>query len=227
MTFRLILRNSSPPSVSPYRLLGEQNRELAWANAFLDAQRVRQLSLRSLRAYGYDLLHLARWLHLTRHPLAKINQSLMLDYVRYQLDQLPKPTPSTINHRLGVLHCLYRFHYGREIPGGKSHFQHTYTTRSPLGYGRPQPKLATGLRLRQPRLAEAARRAGCTSPVTPHRLRHSFATEMLRLGVSLPALMQLLGHSDIRMTLRYVQVTQQDLQREFHLARLNTAPLHS
>jgi len=76
-------------------------------------------------------------------------------------------------------------------------------------------------------LAEAARRAGCTSPVTPHRLRHSFATEMLRLGVSLPALMQLLGHSDIRMTLRYVQVTQQDLQREFHLARLNNTPLHS
>ena len=42
---------------------------------------------------------------------------------------------------------------------------------------------------------------------------------MLRLGVSLPALMQLLGRKDIRMTLRYVQVTQQDLQREFHTAR--------
>ena len=92
MNFRLILRNSSPPSVSPYRLLDEQDRELAWANAFLDAQRLRQLSLRSLRAYGYDLLHLARWQHLTRHPLAKINQSLLLEYVRYQLDQLPKPT---------------------------------------------------------------------------------------------------------------------------------------
>ena len=36
---------------------------------------------------------------------------------------------------------------------------------------------------------------------------------MLGLGVSLPALMQLLGHKDIRMTMRYVQVTQQDLQR--------------
>jgi site-specific recombinase XerD len=76
-------------------------------------------------------------------------------------------------------------------------------------------------------LAKAARRADCTSPVTPHRLRHSFASEMLRLGVSLPALMQLLGHKHIHMTLRYVQVTQQDLQREFHLARLNTASLHS
>jgi hypothetical protein len=75
-------------------------------------------------------------------------------------------------------------------------------------------------------LAEAAKRAGCSVPVTPHRLRHSFATEMLRLGVSLPALMQLLGHKDIRMTLRYVEVTQQDLHREFHTARQRAAPPH-
>ena len=73
-------------------------------------------------------------------------------------------------------------------------------------------------------LLAAAQRAGCTTRVTPHRLRHSFATEMLRLGVSLPALMQLLGHKDIRMTLLYVQVTQQDLQQEFHRARQNSAP---
>jgi site-specific recombinase XerD len=75
-------------------------------------------------------------------------------------------------------------------------------------------------------VAQTAKRAGCFSHVTPHRLRHSFATEMLRLGVSLPALMQLLGHKDIRMTLRYVEVTQQDLQREFHQARQNTAHSH-
>ena len=77
-----------------------------------------------------------------------------------------------------------------------------------------------------PALADAAKRAGCSSTVTPHRLRHSFASEMLRLGVSLPALMQLLGHHDIRMTMRYVQVTQQDLQREFHAARQNAAQPH-
>jgi len=75
------------------------------------------------------------------------------------------------------------------------------------------------------RLRQAAQRAGCSAPVTCHQLRHTFATEMLRLGVSLPALMQLLGHKDIRMTLRYLQVTQQDLQREFHLAR-QAAPQH-
>ena len=38
--------------------------------------------------------------------------------------------------------------------------------------------------------------------------------------------MQLLGHKDIRMTMRYVKVTQLDLQREFHLARQNTLQLH-
>ena len=76
-------------------------------------------------------------------------------------------------------------------------------------------------------VATAAQRAGCTTHVTPHRLRHSYATEMLRLGVSLPALMQLLGHKDISMTLRYVQVTQQDLQREFHAARQHAAQPHA
>jgi site-specific recombinase XerD len=76
-------------------------------------------------------------------------------------------------------------------------------------------------------LAGAAKRAGCSCPVTPHRLRHTFASEMIRLGVSLPALMQLLGHKDIRMTLRYVQVTQQDLQREFHAARQRAPQPHS
>ena len=43
---------------------------------------------------------------------------------------------------------------------------------------------------------------------------------MLRAGVSLPALMKLLGHHNANMTLLYVEVTQQDLQREYRAARL-------
>lgn len=75
-------------------------------------------------------------------------------------------------------------------------------------------------------LADAAKRAGCSCTVTPHQLRHTFASEMIRLGVGLPILMRLLGHKDIRMTLRYVQVTQQDLQREFHKARQHATQPH-
>ena len=64
MSLSLVHRPSAPASASPHRLVDAQGREIAWANTFLDAQRVRQLSLRSLRAYAYDLLHFARWLEL-------------------------------------------------------------------------------------------------------------------------------------------------------------------
>jgi integrase-like protein len=56
--------------------------------------------------------------------------------------------------------------------------------------------------------------------------RHSFATEMVRLGVSLPVLMQLLGHKNIHMTLRYVAVAQLDVQREFQRTLQNVASRH-
>ena len=69
-------------------------------------------------------------------------------------------------------------------------------------------------------LCEAAERVGIEAHIVPHQLRHTYATSMLRAGVSLPALMKLLGHHNANMTLLYVEVTQQDLQREFHAARL-------
>jgi integrase len=84
----------------------------------------------------------------------------------------------------------------------------------------PRPKgpavLCTQLRAV---LCEAATQAGIHAHVVPHQLRHTYATSMLRAGVSLPALMKLLGHRTANMTLRYVEITQKDLQREFHLAR--------
>ena len=87
MKLSVVYRSSVPASASPYRLLDERE-EIAWSNSFLDAQRIRQLSVRSLRAYAYDLLHFARWW--SQHPakpLSEITESTLLDYVRYQLDQ--------------------------------------------------------------------------------------------------------------------------------------------
>ena len=60
---------------------------------------------------------------------------------------------------------------------------------------------------------------GITSRIVPHQLRHSFGTEMLSAGVTLPAVMKLLGHKNPAMTMRYLDVALLDLQREFHLAR--------
>ena len=49
----------------------------------------------------------------------------------------------------------------------------------------------------------------------PHRFRHTFACDMVRAGMRLPALMQLMGHADIETTLRYIHVTPQDVYLEY------------
>lgn len=325
MKYSVLYRSSLPPSACPYRLLDEQSQEIDWANSFLDAQNLRRLSRRSLRSYAYDLLHFARW---SQHPLAELTQSTLLDYVRHQLDQQPQPTPQTVNHRLTVLHGLYRFHQGGEIPCGTAQLQRSCPKRSPLGYGRPSRAMTSRLRLKQPQrvihpldrpqveqfwnsfhalrdlalvglllldglrsaevlalqlddfqLAPAqirvlgkgdkqrllplpaelldalvnylrlerprtsssalfvclkGRRRG--QPMTsaglrslfrhhraatqvpnanPHRFRHTFAADMVRAGISLPALQHLMGHAQIRTTMLYVQLAPQDVWSEY------------
>ena len=49
----------------------------------------------------------------------------------------------------------------------------------------------------------------------PQRFRHTFASDMIRAGMSLPALMQLMGHADTQTTLLYVLVTPQDVYLEY------------
>jgi integrase/recombinase XerD len=339
MKISLVHRPALPASASPYRLVDDQGHEITWANDFLDIQRIRQLSLRSLRAYGYDLLHFARWCLL--HPprtVHHMDESALLDYVRDQLNEDPQPTPQTINHRLIVLSSLYRFHSGQPLTAGSHRFQRPYLTQSPLGYGRPRRMIATGLRLKEPRrvilplsadevakfwrsfrtfrdlalvallllsglrsqetldlqledlrLADAQLRVrgkgnkprllplpGETiqviqnylhleRPVTnssalfvslkgpqrgrrmtvaglrslfrhhrvrsrvlqanPHRFRHTFGADMVRAGISLPALQQLMGHAQIATTMLYVQIAPQDVWREYARAVENRTRL--
>jgi integrase/recombinase XerD len=49
----------------------------------------------------------------------------------------------------------------------------------------------------------------------PHRFRHTFASEMVRAGISLPALMQLMGHAHIETTMLYVQLTPRDVWEQY------------
>jgi site-specific recombinase XerD len=57
-----------------------------------------------------------------------------------------------------------------------------------------------------------------SGPVIPHRLRHTYATELLNAGMSLVAIMKLLGHRSIHMTMRYAAFTQNTLVRDYHFA---------
>jgi integrase/recombinase XerD len=49
----------------------------------------------------------------------------------------------------------------------------------------------------------------------PHRFRHTFASDMVRAGISLPALMQLMGHADVQTTLHYVKVSPHDVYLQY------------
>ncbi|MBL8209178.1 MAG: tyrosine-type recombinase/integrase [Bryobacterales bacterium] len=156
--------------------------------------------------------------------------------------------------RLGELvdlsnHCLHPLdhdHWAIQVPVGKLHAERwvpadrslsdivanlqwfralpPFDPNQPFLLPRPKGCLDLMQTLRQT-LRRNAAQAGCTIQPVPHQLRHTYATDMIRGGVSLPALMKLLGHTTPRMTLRYVEVTQADLQRAFLQARQH--PVHS
>jgi site-specific recombinase XerD len=71
------------------------------------------------------------------------------------------------------------------------------------------------------------RRTSGVSGAHPHQFRHTFASDMVRAGISLPALMHLMGHASISTTMIYVQVSPRDVMEQYARAvaqRLRPVP---
>jgi site-specific recombinase XerD len=350
MTFHALRRNDLPASRSPLRIVDGQGREIEWAGRFLDAQCVRGLQALSIESYAYTLLHFVRWwstqpeVDVMRFTAEQFTESTLVDYVRGQLDQQPKPAPENVNRRSAMLRRLFRFHFHQDMPHAPYLIQRHWYRRSPLGYGRgrlatiaadvklkvPQRvivplsseqaarfwssfrtsrdlaivalMLLNGLRSREvlglqlgdllfseaqlrvrgkgartrllPLPPETIRILQCwlktERPLTnspeifvclkgkargqamtpaglrslfrhhrsissvpdanPHRFRHTFGSDMIRAGVSLPALQRLMGHAHIHTTLLYIQLSPQDVFAEYaraveRIAKLAQPPL--
>jgi integrase/recombinase XerD len=136
-----------------------------------------------------------------------------------------------LNLEVGFLTCTGKGHKQRIVPIGA---QAGAWIRRYLADGRPQlvgarrtravfvnARLGTALsRVAIWKLLKRyARQAGVTRAVTPHVLRHSFATHMLERGADLRAIQLLLGHADVSTTQIYTHVLEARLRavyEQFH-----------
>jgi integrase/recombinase XerD len=135
-----------------------------------------------------------------------------------------------INLNLGYVRCVGKGRKERIIPVGRPAIravtQYIEDARALLLRERHSDYLflsRTGRRLDRTNIWRLVRKyalaAGITTPLSPHTLRHCFATHMLSGGADLRIIQELLGHADVGTTQIYTHVDDQrlrEIHRKFH-----------
>jgi integrase len=155
MKFCVIHQQTSHNAHSPMRVVEQTTgRGVGWINRYLDREYVRRVANTSLRTYAHNLLHFIRWWE-SVHPAGDVREgdlteSTLLDYVKFQSSQQPRPSPSTINDRVAVAERAIH----NEFPNAPCQiargFHQAFLRRRPMGLGRPRADMSR-LRVKVPK----------------------------------------------------------------------------
>src|SRR5213596_2262547 len=155
MKFCVIHQQTSHNAHSPRRVVEQSTGQgVAWINRYLDREYVRRIADTTLRTYAHNLLHFVRWWESVHHTSdmveGDLTESTLLEYVRFQSSQQPRPSPSTINDRVAVAERAIR----NEFPDAPCQiargFHQAFLRRRPMGLGRPRVAMSR-LRVKVPR----------------------------------------------------------------------------
>ena len=208
-----------------FRFLAKEGRITADPTADVDAPQLEQRLPRYLSAEEVETL-LAKPDTATPRGLRDKAMLEVLYATGMRVSELVRVRCADLESRLGVVRCLGKGNKERLVPvgksalraveaylqGGRGSFCRTGSEPFLFLNRRGKPLTRVGF---WKILAGYGRQAGFSIPLTPHLVRHSFATHLLERGADLRSIQLMLGHSDISTTQVYTHVLKQRLKQVY------------